>query len=570
MSSTFIEYNGLNILKKFLVDKNIRPEIKDNDKYPFWDGELLLYKNNDWDGSLDFRIPIQVKSTHANKNLGEYRIDKEDLLQYRKEGGILFIVVDTFNNDIYARSLLLADINSILNSADNKSYSVKMNLVNEGDFFEQEINKYKIHHKLQFSIIDHNKIESILYDKKFEKVVFASRIEDFLNENQYIYAKSEYGGYNYVGMLQVDAITGSVPVSITVGKVEYFNKVIKIIKKDDFYYKLGESFILKKNGGIQIDFNLDNLSILDAYNDAKFLRKILKIKKYSINDRFFNINFPKLSDEELKKLIMKYDEFIKTLSVIMKKMKKMRINFVDKKYNELKKFEVDINKVYDLITNDKILKRFPNREEESFLVCFDIFNEKKLIFYVKKEDELYKPYDFLNNNLTVVALTLNINDKKAIMSRFTTIDEEIICHLNINKSDMLNELKSITVISETVHSISMLMLKFINIYDICGNKDFLYYAKFVNERLKKESKDYGEYEYIINKYQILLREKNLNNEQLKEVLKLKLKYSQDLLVQCACNLLTNNELEFNLIFKKLEKKDRELFMTWPIYKLYKT
>lgn len=137
MNATQIEEMGINQLEHlFLRTKFIRPVLNKMDKYPIWDGEIIVYKTQNMDKeNIYFRIPVQVKSElmKVKQDIEKYSVSLSDLEKYSTEGGVLFIKViydeDNDKSYFYMKNIMKGDINDILKSVSEKQKTKKIELI---------------------------------------------------------------------------------------------------------------------------------------------------------------------------------------------------------------------------------------------------------------------------------------------------------------------------------------------------------------------------------------------------------------------------------------------------------
>lgn len=99
LDNTSTEELGIDVLNPiFGYSKTLSPLLKKRDKYPIWDGSLMLYEpdgknNNDY---LIGPIPVQVKSkcnTNIPRQAIKHSIKLEELNAFLKNGGVAYFVV---------------------------------------------------------------------------------------------------------------------------------------------------------------------------------------------------------------------------------------------------------------------------------------------------------------------------------------------------------------------------------------------------------------------------------------------------------------------------------------------
>ena len=76
---------------------------------------------------------------------------------------------------------------------------------------------------------------------------------------------------------------------------------------------------------------------------------------------------------------------------------------------------------------------------------------------------------------------------------------------------------------------------------------------------------------MINSKQIKLRKKSLsfNDKKLLKAIGEKEEYKNNYYVLCCIDILLDNSFDFNMHYKNMKKKDKEVFDDWPIHNLLK-
>lgn len=133
--NSIIEQKAVSYLKlKITTCARLNPLISENDKTPSWDGNVLVYKSENFDKSnLESVVPVQVKGKWIDTMPGDseikFSVEVPDLKNYQKSGGIFFFVVlcNHVTNKIYYNSLLPIDLDGILKGKEKqKTISISM------------------------------------------------------------------------------------------------------------------------------------------------------------------------------------------------------------------------------------------------------------------------------------------------------------------------------------------------------------------------------------------------------------------------------------------------------------
>lgn len=139
MNSNTIELSSITKLKDALARTcRVLPNIPENNTIPSWDGELYVYRSDDFSkDNLWGRVPIQVKGTCVDRYTSSFPVSTKDLRNYQNDGGVIFYVVKLKNFDnyrIYFSALLPFDLSRLLKSANGRStISIQMDALDTQD-----------------------------------------------------------------------------------------------------------------------------------------------------------------------------------------------------------------------------------------------------------------------------------------------------------------------------------------------------------------------------------------------------------------------------------------------------
>ena len=97
-----IEALGVNYLEDCInKSEYLRAYFYKNDKYPIWDGNILVYKTNPLTNSnLLGQIPVQIKTTTKKMNKTKMQnksINRKILEIYSNDGGVLYLLICVHN-----------------------------------------------------------------------------------------------------------------------------------------------------------------------------------------------------------------------------------------------------------------------------------------------------------------------------------------------------------------------------------------------------------------------------------------------------------------------------------------
>lgn len=98
-----VEINAVKAVEhQILISKLLFPKLSVGDKYPSWDGEILVYsdersRNKQMRTNIVGRIPVQVKGTKVNsfsEKERKFSLEVDDLRNYLNDFGVLYFLVE--------------------------------------------------------------------------------------------------------------------------------------------------------------------------------------------------------------------------------------------------------------------------------------------------------------------------------------------------------------------------------------------------------------------------------------------------------------------------------------------
>lgn len=116
-NDTQIEQWGVDAVANVLSETStLRRFLKENDKTPLWDGDVIIYKNKNWcNENIIGKVSVQLKGKLATKNeLAKdsisYPVKIVDLVNYKKNNGTIYFVtlinkLNTAKKTIYYEAL---------------------------------------------------------------------------------------------------------------------------------------------------------------------------------------------------------------------------------------------------------------------------------------------------------------------------------------------------------------------------------------------------------------------------------------------------------------------------------
>lgn len=569
-NSKKIEKNAISKIENLISElESVDSNLKVDDTGISWDGEIVLYK-----GEIGIKknyqcaIKTQVKGRTTNiKKLQDKRkfdINKNDLENYLKEDGTMFLVVyfrsiDDFK--IYYADLLPYNLRNYLKEKPNNKNEIKVRIkeVRNAKDFETILRNFAINRREQKRISENVFKQEGLVDDDNLNIKFydwhqkESDVFDLIGKEKYIYeydANDNIISINYVTVLNLSQVI-NVEIKNKKGELYYdsLNYESGTTENKAFFGKAFYFDQINKTFNIKVSGTLK-----ERIKQIKFIEEIYNDKGFYINDYFFpfNINF-----EDIKECIKHKDDYLKAEKFLSDHNIEKDINLDSWKYDEFVNLLIfidgienktpvrikdwDVSRIGSIKIKDLIFSIFAKKQKEGNYILYSLWNDKKL-----------EKYYFTYNTGIEKIKTQNI---------YSILNAQAYCSDDIDISLMKNIMKNYKLEQNEEILINLQALEIIKAYDINKNNDLLDYALFLLEKIKN-------YEnlkeiVIINKLQISKRKNMLSEEDKALLLKIKDNY-EDIFYKISINLLIDNKNEAQELFKKLSIEQQKAYKDYPI------
>lgn len=217
MDKSKIESEGVIAFEHYINwSKTLSASLNRRDKEPIWDGDLHVYRNENYTNSNHIgvvRVQVKATMTFDSNAYAKFPVGVDELKAYNKDGGVLFIVVHVSRaeNRCFYKALTPVKINQLLEKAEGQ----KTTTITLGPVPEHESD-------------------------------FESEMVDFLNDCR---AQHSFKPEDYVSLAEMN---GSKPISFSVsatGKVESANDLYDLMTS-----RPRQLYCVKKVDGHKINF----------------------------------------------------------------------------------------------------------------------------------------------------------------------------------------------------------------------------------------------------------------------------------------------------------------------------
>lgn len=566
-----VEKIAANFVESFIDQINFMDyDFKVDDKGISWDGDIYLY-NESIDKKTNYydSISVQIKGrTTTNSNFKEsinFDAEKADLINFLTRDGTLYFVVKMTNYEkkqLYYCKLLPFDLERILKGTDNMDVvKIKMKKIKDINHFEKMVRNFSIDKKMQKSankkafaqnnILINNKPSTIgFYDwhRKGESIF------ELVGEEKYLYQYDE--NHNIISVLcnEICAVGKKLNFEIKSKDGEVLYNEVNCTKTSD-------SELLSFGGAFTLNFTNSNFIIKvqgtlnERLKQLEIIEIINKDGGYYIDDKFVNF---KITDDAMANFRERKDIYntIKHFLINHNMQKDIRLDdWGDKDLND---FLVWIGAI-------DFGKRLRIDEfETSTIGSIQIKDFRFSVFANKNADNSFNVYSLWNYNTIkdkYIFSSQEGNKKICTNNIYSVLNEDAYLSDDINIEEMKNSYKEYHFLENEEIMINAQVLNLISAYDSCKNGNLLEYALYLLDMLNDfiDMKD----TIMINRYQIYKRQGILNDEHIKNLIKLR-EDNDDVAYKVSANLLIGNILEAKTLFEDLSEENRKIFLSYPI------
>lgn len=591
-----IEEKALNHLKSFIEDSRaISQFLTDNDKEPCWDGHLYLYSEGIRDKKhLLGRVPVQVKGTEVEefeiKNW-KFKLEKDDLNAYLHEP-TFFIVCqikkDSKERRLFYREMLPDFVNKLLKDIDK--HGSKMTL-----FYPLTEDLTEFEDQLKVFLSNSKKMVSFASSKPLSIADAMKRgIREFtfiapgrftgMELLKYLSTHETYFYAKVAKDLDIEMPLSDGPAKLAfkrdgdgdvkVGNRVFYKGYTSEIKNGRFIVTIADTITIDMPMdaadavGPTVKMTAKNHFLRDAINDAEFAVALNDVGVLTVGDVDLNlaVNEKDYVDDLQQRLVC-----WKELDVVLNKL------HVTKPF-DLTKIKKDQYRLIDLLI-DTIGKgnavKLP--KQQTTILTLEISNITLLLYCLVGKNNECVLGDFFDKTVNIA---YKANEKETVnVSPFSYLQNEHFWE-KIDNIDYDNIIESAHEAAKA-HDFCFQMsnydvLSMVLASDAIEKSDAERSKKLLEEALKLDEwllgndprPDFNPV-HIINKMQILKRQRELSNEELLQLEQILKNDKIEMPIKVATNLLLGNQKEVDEQFATLSEEDKNAMQAFPIWKFYK-
>lgn len=422
-------------------------------------------------------------------------------------------------------------------------------------------------------------IKDILSSKKAVNLTFFAsalinneqcKISEYLAKHTvYLYAETTDGFNNKVLRPVGDEdlsinLKESITAEVKVGDIVYYNEIQRTCKPNgNILIYIGRSLRMEispdGNVNSNINFKLNETELSSWIKEAEFIFKIAETKCFEIDNVCFRLN----GNEENK-----YIDWCRNRLRFAKKIQSVLSALHVNKELIIKEFSQD-----EINTINILYKTLCEQDEISIneslppIFTVSLSNLYLALFASKTPTGKYRIYSYkdVTGDISYTDSNTNVPAKTSIYSWFQTDGFKIVS--NIDYDDILPSYKKVYIENHNVtqranNDMLMMILAYDENHDdklLKSSKDLCEWLISINEKDEVNT-------YFLNLMQIIKRERDLTNEERKEIM-IKFDLCNSMEKLACCLLLDNNEMA-NHYFNQLNDSEKEFFTTLPIYHFF--
>lgn len=553
------------------------------DKYPSYDGEILIYNNSQGkkEGLNQVKVQIKGESEESFPESTSYKVSCTDLENYKRLGGCLFFVVRinssaktkcVYYNTIYPMTAkrLLAKKKAAQKTISLKFIPFPHEIVAQSDL----LLNFALECLKQTSYANAFVLDSKSFVTNTEKLVmsYSSYDKSLINPAEYFLNKKMFAYRQLDNGLEIpyDEITfshSSEPVKgiISVLDKTYYTHytIVREVKKPNKVFINPSFYFIMDKDNKKITYHYEIKGNLRArIHDLKFITQAFKNNGFNINNikMDFVIDGAEKQYLETNALKEKYETIQKALNVAGVS--------TDLDYDRI--IDADIR---NLILLEKIfIKKEPlfNISLNCIPFCMLRIANISIPLYVTRDKQDNTKFNAINVFDADIVIGENAEDmEKGLVSTYCTKlkFEELKEISNLNYDKMYDQISNVPPTDFHLKMTNDFLLNIILLYDVNLDENTYKFAISLAEWLKKYSNEEDNI-FNINYLQLKRRKANLDVEDIEKLINI-CKNTNDNAIKFACLILLDKQEEAMKHFEKLDSDYQNAIKKMPIFKFVK-
>lgn len=577
----------------------LEANINSRDKVPSWDGEIEVYgREGDYHSKKDliWTIPVQVKGKKEKdpkqfeKKHIKYSVEISDMNNYLIKGGTMFFVVcidETGNNTkIYYKKFLPYDLKKELKRSKNqKSRTIVF------EAFPTDINEitnvflaFASDMKKQRATIDIDDEDIIVALKKGDpavEITFGlpvtslekSPLEYVFEHGIYLYANfsGEKLRYPIIYVDHVERVGQTKKSRVTVRGKLFFDQIQVAVSENKTEILIGKNIRMigyKENNweGDKFYFTLAG-TLSERINTVEFLLAILQAGQFEIDGDVYSLNKEKIDLPECFSA-SSLEKYLQSMLVIKQTLV---ILGVEQELNCDGMSEKDLAAMHALKKAVIDSELIPLSLERSGYGFYSVADLHILVFGGEEQNGKFKIYNFFDDRITIEVNFADGNRYKMAPCVFLSKDDLLKCS-NLNAKNIISSVVNIPISDAYSDYLTQFLLELLKAYDeSCSQReDILDIALELSDWIRKEDTICSNVISQINYYQAVKRKRELNDEEIADLVELTESSLKKEEQYVGAYLLLDNQKSAAVHFNRMTSVEQESFRQYPIYRFGKS
>ena len=579
----------IEVIRYFEDSRTVATYLNDNDKEPFYDGSLYLYRGLRRDNPHYIgRVAVQVKGEYLGEfkdGIYSYPVEMDAIRAYLHEGIAYFVVQEVKRKKrIFYGLLTPIELRSIIDEkGEQGTYSIRLRRARDKDIkdIEAELIQFERDCNRQVSFVDNKPIEFEDLEKmkihqfSVDVTVKSKRVNIFqaiTEKPLFIYANVHDDLKVPIGTGRASiALIKDVNLPVVVNGKTFFDHYRSKMENGKQTIIVGDCFTLQfdpNDRKRQATLNIRRSSKLlkDVINEAEFLIELQAAKELTIGKQKLPIPFP---DEHemmigLPERLKAWHELDDTLRMIGTNMD-MDMSLVNRKD------ETAIETIIDMVYhgNARTLKR-----ATIGINNVSIANLHLWLLVYKNNDGKYEIKNLFDKSLGFKA-TYQYTEGKYEESMYSGFNRErLMACDNFPYDDVIPSYEALREVNPHIYERgNLFLMELISAYDKTADEEkrkTMYEAALkIADWLIQNDKEDNALQNLINKYQLLKRNPGLTDEEKKQLKCLQLENTAGDEYSYAIALLLDDKDTYEYYWDKMNEETKKVFRDiLPIYKFH--
>ena len=578
----------------------LEPFFNSGEKEPSFDGAVFIYDNDQGNKKNMKRVPVQIKGKGVQSEPAlttKYPVSIVDLDNYMHNGGVMFFVVHIdkstgVTNQIYYSALLPFKIKELLESKKDNRKTISVCLdqfpTSANDMTALFLNFYAdAKRQTSYAGMDFPSIEELQKNGQIESLVSSYTSADGQFEindlprvlpGKEIYTYAIVKGYSALipvrrcAQIKQFSIKCVHDIPVSVDGTVYYESIEKEITADKIILRVGSSVTIAapnidsysgdtQDIEISISVSLSG-TLMQRIKAIEFLMAAFETKNFELGDIKFPINFSgkeqeKLPPDRYKSLLSGYKRVVTFLERLHVKKDLPLDGFTEEDYKIL-------NLLVGAIEDGISVKNIAKGLFSVVNIGFGGLNLK--ILCERQEDGNYKLWDYFDKHVEVC-----VHDDKGMSipaSQYSIMKaDDFLFADNLYLPRVIEDFKGIRLQQFIAENGNLVMLEMLKAYDKVPTAELLDAAKQMCTWLETARQFLADEMMLINKLQIVRRERDLTFSEKFELSKVA-SASQKAAYRIGAFILLDEQREAELLLSDMSQEERDNFMSFPIFRFY--